>query len=352
MAGPSPPVAEVRVAVRRALAALVDEGWTPADSGRPAAGPLTAAPGPPAAAPGPLVLVACSGGADSLALASALAVEAPRAGFRAGLVTVDHRLQDGSTARAERVCAWGARAGLDPVEVLTVRVAGPGGPEGAARTARYAALDAAAAVSGAVAVLLGHTREDQAETVLLGLARGSGPRAVTGMPARRGVYRRPLLGVARATTRAACAAEGLDPWEDPHNTDPAFARARVRALLPGIEEALGSGAIAALARTARLVRVDTDLLDALGRQVASTVLGPDGLDAVALSHHHEAVRTRVLHSWAVGLGVPAGAVQATHVQALDALVVAWRGQGPVHLPGAVLVERSGGRLRRVPSGAR
>jgi tRNA(Ile)-lysidine synthase len=320
MVGPQRPVAEIRVAVRRALADL-----------------------PPHA----LVLVACSGGADSLALAAATAFEAPRAGLRAGLVTVDHRLQEGSGDQARRVAAWADAAGFSPVEVLPVTVGRTGGPEAAARSARYAALDAAVARHAAAAVLLGHTRDDQAETVLLALARGSGPRALAGMPERRGVYRRPLLDVPRATTRAACAAESMVTWEDPHNSDPAYARARVRALLPTLEEAVGRGAVAGLARSARLVRADAELLDALATELSRDVTEGDGsLDAEALRRHPVALRTRVLHAWAVGLGAPPGALAASHVDALDALVVAWSGQGPVCLPGGIDVARTNGRLRR------
>jgi tRNA(Ile)-lysidine synthase len=316
MGGPPSPVADVRVAVRRELADL--DG---------------------------LVLVACSGGADSLALAAATAFEAPRLGLRAGLLTVDHGLQAGSAEQATRVREWAVAAGLDPAEVLTVAVDGAGGPEAAARDARYAALDAAADRLGAAAVLLGHTREDQAETVLLAMARGSGARALAGMPPRRGRYRRPLLGLPRATTAAACAADGLPVWTDPHNADPGYARVRVRALLPALEAAAGPGTVAGLARTAGRIRADAELLDALAAAVATAVTGVDSsLDAVALAAQPAPLRTRVLHAWAKGLGVPAGALAGVHVDALDALVAAWSGQGAVHLPGDVLVERREGRL--------
>ena len=144
----------------------------------------------------PCVLVACSGGADSLALAAAVAFEAPRAGVRAGLVTVDHGLQPGSAAVAAQVAGLGYELGLDPVEIVPVTVGRTGGVEAAARDARYAALDAAASALGA-AVLLGHTLDDQAETVLLGLGRGSGPRSIAGMRVIDGHYLRPLLGLRR-----------------------------------------------------------------------------------------------------------------------------------------------------------
>ena len=238
--GPHPAVAQARGGVRRCLADLE---------------------------PGDLVLAACSGGADSLALAAALAHEAPRLSLRGGAVTVDHGLQAGSAERAGRVAGVLDQLGLDPVHRVSVTVpAGPGrgGPEAAARTARYAALEQVAEQAGAAAVLLGHTRDDQAETVMLGLARGAGGRALAGMPARRGRFRRPLLGVARATLREACAALSLEPWDDPHNADPAYARARVRhQALPVLEEALGPGVAAALARSAAQLSEDCDALDAI-----------------------------------------------------------------------------------------
>jgi tRNA(Ile)-lysidine synthase len=319
MGGPPPPVADVRVAVRRELRGL-----------------------------GGLVLVACSGGPDSLALAAATAFEAPRLGLRAGLLTVDHGLQPGSATQAAGVRDWAETAGLDPAEVLTVTVDGPGGPEAAARDARYAALDAAADRLGAAGVLLGHTREDQAETVLLAMARGAGARALGGMPPRRGRYRRPLLGLPRSVTAAACAAEGLPVWSDPHNADPAYARARVRALLPALEAAAGPGAVAGLARTAGRVRADAELLDALAEAVAAEVVSAGGVDAVALAAHPAPLRTRVLYSWALATGTPPGALAAVHVDALDALVAGWNGQGPVHLPGDILVARREGRLAVLP----
>lgn len=324
MAPLAPPVAAVRLAVRRALAGL------------PGAGP---------------VLVACSGGADSLALAAATAFVAPRLGRSAGLVTVDHGLQPGSAERAERVARWAAESGLDPVEVVPVTVAGrPGGPEAAAREARYAALVAAARRHGAAGVLLGHTRDDQAETVLLALARGAGPRGLSGMPPRReldGVpLLRPLLDVPRDDTRGACAALGLTPWADPHNVDPAYARSRVRAdLLPALVEALGPGVVGNLARTARLLAADTAALDELaGAALAEVRAAEGGLSVDGLAALPAAVRTRVLHAWARELGAPPAALSHRHVAALDALVTDWHGQGPAHLPGGLPVRRQAGRL--------
>jgi tRNA(Ile)-lysidine synthetase-like protein len=297
------------------------------------------------------VLVACSGGADSLALAAALGHVASRARRPAGAVTVDHGLQPGSAARARKVAASMVALGLDPVEVVHVRVdVGVDGPEGDARRARYAALDAAAARCRAAAVLLGHTRDDQAETVLLGLARGSGARSMSGMPESAGLYRRPLLHLPRATVRAAVP-DGLVPWEDPHNADPSYARARVRhRVLPAIESELGPGVGAALARTADLLRADADALDEWAEQALTDhwLDASTALDVGALSGLPKAVRWRVLRRAAIAAGSPPTDLTAAHVEAVDALVKRWRGQVGVDLPGKLRASRSGGTLRIVP----
>ncbi|GAA1794428.1 tRNA lysidine(34) synthetase TilS [Actinomadura chokoriensis] len=325
--GPDPAVAAVRLAVRRVLADL-PEGGT--------------------------VLAACSGGADSLALAGALAFEAPRGGRPAGGVTIDHGLQDGSDERAETVVRTMAGLGLDPAGSIAVTVGGPGGPENAARDARYKALDEAAERLGAAAVLLGHTQDDQAETVLLGLARGSGARSLSGMPPvfrRQGVlYLRPLLGIARTTTRRACKAMGLEPWDDPHNIDPAYTRVRVRhEALPALEKTLGPGVAEALARTAGMLRDDADALDDLAaRAYADLEVREDGWNTAVrldgLAELPRAVRTRVLRMAAIKAGSPPGTLAAVHVDAVDRLVTAWRGQRHVDLPGGLRAVRRSGRL--------
>jgi len=289
---------------------------------------------------GATVLAAVSGGADSLALAAALAHVATRLKLSAGAVIVDHKLQSGSDERAARAAEQCRELGLDPVIVRPVTVGRAGGPEAAARTARYAALDATADDLGADVVLLGHTLDDQAETVLLGLARGSGARSLAGMAAVAGRYRRPFLGVRRTETRAACRALGLDVWHDPHNADPAYARVRVRReVLPVLESALGPGVVEALARTASLLRDDADALDEWAGKAAA-----DGLVLDALSAVPAAVRRRVLRQAAIAAGCPAGALTARHIADMDRLVHDWHGQGPVSLPAGLVAERSCDRL--------
>jgi tRNA(Ile)-lysidine synthase len=314
----TPPIADVRRAVRGVL--------------------------PPAG----LVLVALSGGADSLALAAATAFEAPRAGLRAGAVIVDHGLQQGSAEVATRVAAQAAELGLHPVLVRRVAVApaGEGGPEASARTARYAALDAAAHETGAVLVLLGHTLDDQAETVLLGLARGAGAASLSGMPERTGRYARPLLGIRRSTTRRACLDAGLAPWDDPHNVDSSYARVRVRErVLPVLESELGPGIAEALARTAEQLREDEAAfaaqIDEFIEEVCEPAEAGIAVSVGALSANPAALRQRIIrHVVASEFGA-----SLTRSQTLEVarLVTDWHGQGAIDLPGC-RAARVGGRI--------
>nr|NLD40555.1 tRNA lysidine(34) synthetase TilS [Actinomycetales bacterium] len=323
---------------------------------------------------GARVVVACSGGADSLALAATTAHVAPRAGWLASAAIVDHSLRADSASEAVRAAALCESLGL-PAEVRRVRADGPGGPEAAARDARYAALADVAGPDGLV--LLGHTLDDQAETVLLGLARGSGARSLAGMAASTGRYRRPLLALTRADTAGICADLGLVPVEDPTNQpDGPWRRAdggplRRTALrhhvIPALEEALGGGVIPALARTADLLRADADYLEATAAEaLAAARIADDGthppssspddgtrpasssltLAADRLAGLPDAVRTRVLHRAIMDLAPPGarGAVGSRHVEAVDRLLVSYRGQGPAHLPGFVVARREGDRL--------
>lgn len=325
MSGPDPAVSATRLAVREHFADVPE---------------------------GALLLVACSGGPDSLALAAALAFEAPRAGLRAGAVVVDHALQEGSAMVADEAAGLCRGMGLTPVEVVRAAVGTTGaGLEADARTARYRALSAVADRLGASLVLLGHTRDDQAEQVLLGLARGSGARSLSGMPARRDRYVRPLLALPRATTLAACAAYGIAPWHDPHNSDDSFRRVRARRLLATLETELGPGFGAALARSADLLREDADYLETLAvraRAALPDAQGHPGVDLDAIAALPRAVRTRVWRLLAAEAGAPLGDVSAAHVESLDALLTSWHGQGPLHVPGGIAVARERGAIRFTP----
>lgn len=327
MTGPHPAVARVRHAVRTALADL--------DAGS-------------------IVLVGVSGGADSMALAAAAAFEARSAPWRCAAVVVDHQLQDGSAEVADRVAHLLLDLGVDPVIGTKAHVAGRGGPEAAARRARYEAIEGAADSVRASCVLLGHTLDDQAESVLLGLARGSGARSIRGMSPVSGLYRRPLLAIDRATTRAACDAEGLVVWDDPHNVDDSFTRVRLRhRVMPVLEHEVGPGVTEALARTAALLREDDEALERWAQEVRTAARcqdddGRDTLDVEVLAEVPAAVRRRVMRAEALECGVPGGDLRASHLADIDALVTQWKGQGPVHLPGGVRAERDCGRLHLAP----
>lgn len=320
------PTDAIRGAVRASLAGVADPG------------------------PQPLAIVACSGGADSLALAAGTAQAVAAVGWRAAAVVVDHQLQAGSAAVAARAAQQCRDLGLYPVLVEAVDVVANGGPEAAARAARYAALARVAEALPARAVLLAHTLDDQAETVLLGLARGSGARSLQGMPARCVVpgaptaeLLRPLLGITREVTQRACAAWQLQPWHDPHNRDPRYARVRVRAdALPALSAALGPGVPQALARTADLLRDDEELLSALAGQLLASL--PLPLRCVDLAAQPPSLRRRVLRQLALQRGCPPAAVTASHIYALDAAVIAGRGGAEVRLPGGVTAVTRYGRL--------
>ena len=291
-----PAVAAVRLAVRRSLAHVE---------------------------PGRTVVVACSGGADSLALLAATVFEARRAGWRVVGATVDHGLQPGSADQAARVVRQMADLGADETFSAVVE-----------EIAERGAADA---------VLLGHTRDDQAETVLLGLARGSGGRSLAGMRRSFDRFVRPLLDVSRTDTVTACQVEGIECWDDPHNEDPGYARVRVRrTVLPVLEDQLGPGVAETLARTAEQLREDMDLLDDAA-DAAYARLGE--LPVEGLLAEPGPIRRRVLRLAALEAGSPAPELFYEHVRAVDALLTDWRGQKWVDLPGHVRCRRSEGRLR-------
>ena len=306
--------------------------------------------------PGSLALAAVSGGGDSLALAAALGAEGHAHEVAVGAIIVDHGLQEESTDVALLAAQQCADVGLAPVAIVPVEVAATGdGLEAAARDARYAALAETAAAMGeehpAHAVLLGHTRDDQAEQVLLGLARGSGARSLAGMATlvvREGTpFVRPLLHLPRDTTHAACEAWGLTPWTDPMNDDAAFARVRARTALADLETALGPGIAEALTRTADLLRDDADLLETLAAQ-ATPEVGEGGVAVDELAGLAPALRSRVWRRLLLDAGAPAGSLTAAHVAECDRLIGDWHGQGPLHLPGDLRVARTDGRVTMTP----
>ncbi|MDY7542424.1 tRNA lysidine(34) synthetase TilS [Cryobacterium sp. 5B3] len=375
----TPEIADIRRAIRSVLAdAGLGPAVAPSGPAAPPSDPVlpdSALPDSGASHRRPLVLVGLSGGPDSLALAAGTAFEAPRAGLRAGAVIVDHALQPGSADVAAEAARQATALGLDPVLVVRIAVdhgenhrgsaadtdpdTDPAerysGPEAAARTGRYAAFVRALADTGATHILLGHTLDDQAETVLLGLARGSGPVSLHGMLQVSGPYLRPLLGIRRGQTVAACTDAGLTPWMDPHNAEHRFARVRVReTVLPVLERELGPGVAEALARTADLLREDEEALRERTLELAEACFEAvtDGIrvPVAALGAQPAALRNRLIRLAAARAAVPRApgtgafvvlALPREATLAVGRLVTDWHGQAPLDLPGVRVVRHDG-----------
>lgn len=286
------------------------------------------------------ILVGVSGGADSLALALATQLEAKNREVIP--IVIDHRLQENSEAIAAETVKKLERLNFKVIELLRVNVEITDGLEASARRARFDAFDSIASQYSSTTFFLGHTQNDLAESVLLGLARGSGTRSLSGIAAVNGIYIRPFLAVTRETTEAVCRENSLEPWRDPHNDDLQFARVRVRKnLLPELERDLGPGISEALARTSKILREDADALD---QWAAGFMDKEDYLSIEALASLPKAVRARVLRRAIYAAGAPSGTLTSDHLEPVEALVTAWHGQGFTSLPGGVKVERISGRL--------
>ena len=284
-------------------------------------------------------LVAVSGGADSLALAQALFIESQPLALSAIAITIDHQLQENSHLQAEKVARQLKEIGYGQVVTKKVVVLLDAGIESGARDARYAAIDESMEETKAVKVFLGHTQNDQAESVLLGLARGSGARSLSAMALENGKYLRPLLVISREETESACKEWGLDFWSDPHNLNTEFTRVKVRReVIPYLEEHLDPGISKALIRTAALLRDDADALDLWAEAEASD------LECERLAKLPRAIRSRIIRKAAFAAGATPGKLTFEQVGAIDALICAWKGQGAVSLAGGVKVERISGRL--------
>lgn len=294
--------------------------------------------------PAERVLVGCSGGADSLALTYALHQESFTLNFELIPVIVDHDLQPGSAEIAQKTKSILESWGIRNIYLGKAQVIMSDGLEASARRARYQIFEQALDTFPARKFFLAHTQSDQAETVLLGLARGSGAKSLSGMSENNGKYLRPLLNISRETTELACREAEINYWEDPHNKNLQFTRVRVRQnVLPAMERELGPGISEALARSAQLLRDDSQALDDWATEEFRTV-DPSDLDIADLLKLPKAVRTRLLRLAIYAQGAPAGSLTAVHLTPVEALLTEWAGQGEVSLPGGVKVARISGRL--------
>jgi tRNA(Ile)-lysidine synthase len=289
-----------------------------------------------------VVLIGVSGGADSMALAAATLSES--GGRRVIPVVVDHGLQENSAEVARTVVNRLNKMGFAEIFCERAAVELTDGLEASARRARYKIFSQAIETYGAEIFLLAHNKNDQAENVLLGLARGSGTRSLSGMREQNGIFVRPFLGIGREIIDQACSELGLEIWSDPHNENLEFKRVLIRReSLPRLESELGPGIIDALARSAKIMSEDADALDQWAAQIISEV-GTNNLDVSKLSELPKAVRARVLRNAIYSAGAPSGSITAEHLKPVEALITAWEGQGECSLPGGVKVSRISGIL--------
>ncbi len=295
------------------------------------------------------ILLAVSGGADSLALAAAAAFEAKKLKVDVVAAVVDHGLQKNSEEVAAKAKQTLNGLGIEKVFIERVNVATKGeGLEAAARDARYKALENVRKATKSDWIFLGHNQDDQAETVLLGLARGSGLRSISGMPkiddSRK--LARPLLDIPRQTLRKACADAGIEFWDDPHNQDSKFARVRVRNLADELEETLGPGFASALARTAESAAEADELIEELAKKLVKKALVKAGARQInysieSLAKAKAALRKKALYLICLEGG--AKNISRSQVLAVDELITNWHGQKKSSLSG-ITVERVNNQL--------
>ena len=302
---------------------------------------------------GDYVLVGCSGGADSLALVWTTLVVGKRLELKVGAIIVDHQLIPESNDVALNAKKQCEELGIQEVIIKKVNVEhNHEGLEAAARIARYEAFENVLHETNAQAILLAHTQDDQAETVLMRLTRGSGAKSLSGMAQVSGKYIRPFLHLRKKLVHDSLDLIGLKAWQDPANTDHQFLRVKVRqVLMPKIVEVLGESAISSLDKTSQLLRLDNQALEELAQQFFKSQkdVKTNGLEISELEKLPEAIRTRVLRIFAIASGVHPGPFSFEHIEAIDALVKNWHGQGNVDLPGFIQATRVNGSLRFVAS---
>ena len=300
--------------------------------------------------PGQKLLIAVSGGADSLALAAACEFEAKKLGLKIAAAVIDHSLQNNSDKVAAQTAKTLAALGFEEVVVKKIAVGKAGGPEAAARSARYIALETLRQKTKSHFIVLGHTSSDQAETVLLGLVRGSGSKSLSGMSEKTGFLLRPLLDIERATTEAFCKDSGIKYWSDPQNKDEKFLRVMIRKhVLPFLEKQLGGSVAASLVRTSDQLREDNTYLESQAdksfKKYAKVSGSGISFDAKALEKLPAAILNRVIKKALDGFGSESSRI---HVLAVSDLVLSWHGQKPLALPG-VRVVRKGNTISFEPN---
>lgn len=285
------------------------------------------------------VLVGFSGGADSLALLAAVAFEAKKFSIEPIAVIIDHGLQESSQSVALNAKLTAESLGVKAI-IRKVSVGAEGGLENAAREARYQAFSEVKEELNASYLLLGHNLNDQAESVLLGLMRGSGPRSIAGMQEVTDWILRPFLTISGEQLRQACEDQGLEFWDDPHNDDPRFARVEIRKILNELEASGSAGVIESLARTAEQMQEAEAIIQPLIEGLVSEIEDKSSVEIEFLEKLDTAYRRRVIHRLAV---LNSAELARVHVLEIEKLVTNWHGQKPLNLPG-ITVSRVGTHL--------
>ena len=295
------------------------------------------------------ILVACSGGADSLALAWTSQVVTKRIGLNLIAVIIDHQLIKESTQVAQDAKKKCEDFGIEKVVIKQIEVKDDkDGLEAAARKARYEAFEESVNEFNAKAVLLAHTQDDQAETMLMRLTRGSGAKSLSAMKEVSGKYLRPFLHIRKQVLVDALEKENISYWQDPANTNYKFLRAKVRhELMPKLIEVLGESAIDSLDRTSGLLKEDNEALESIALESYEKL--NKELKVQELEKLPTAIRKRVIKIAALNSGVTPGPFSFEHIEAIDALVTNWRGQGNVDLPGFIQASRVDQTIRFISS---
>ncbi len=292
--------------------------------------------------PGERVLVACSGGADSLALAWVVQFVAKKKEIFVSALIVDHQLSPESNEVAQAAKVKLSVLAISDTKIIKVEVSNNSeGIEAAAREVRYEALKNYGNEINAQMIFLGHTLEDQVETVLMRLTRGSGARSLQGMAEINGKFVRPFLHISRAIVRDSLSIINLTAWEDPMNYSEKFLRSKVRnQLLPKLKEVLGESVFEAIDRTATALRVDNAALDLITQEVLALNSIETSCSVEILQAQPQAIRNRIIRVMMLNAGVPAASLANAHIEAVNQLINNWHGQGEVALPGKLWVSRS------------
>jgi len=299
--------------------------------------------------PADTLLIACSGGADSLALAWASKVVAKRLDLNVIAVIIDHQLFNESFQVALNAKEQCENFGIEKVIIKKIEVKeNKEGLESAARSARYEAFEQLMIELNAKAALLAHTQDDQAETMLMRLTRGSGAKSLSAMKEVSGKYLRPFLHIRKKELVEALQKEGITFWQDPANTDYRFLRAKVRnELMPKLIEVLGESVIESLDRTSDLLKEDNEALESIAFKNYRDL--NKELNVEELIKFPAAIRKRIIKIAALESGVIPGPFTFEHIEAIDALVTKWRGQGNVDLPGFIQASRDNQTIRFISS---